>query len=102
MAWYDFKRPISAQQDVSDERDKAYLERLGKRSVLQRNFGIWSILGFSCTILSTWEGLFATFLIPLQKPSRRRLCVYLCLDGNGCFVYCSGGDVFYVCLSLSL
>ncbi|KAI9931981.1 hypothetical protein MW887_009482 [Aspergillus wentii] len=67
MAWYDFKRPISAQQDVSDERDKAYLERLGKRSVLQRNFGIWSILGFSCTILSTWEGLFATFLIPLQN-----------------------------------
>lgn len=23
----------------------------------QRNFGILSILGFSCTILGTWEGL---------------------------------------------
>ncbi|KAJ5379215.1 amino acid permease [Penicillium cosmopolitanum] len=32
-----------------------------------RNFGILSILGFSCTILGTWEGLLGTFVNPLQN-----------------------------------
>ncbi|KAH7320646.1 putative GABA permease [Stachybotrys elegans] len=37
-----------------DDRD---LIRLGKRPVLKRNFGFMSILGFSCTVLITWEGI---------------------------------------------
>ncbi|KAI0893406.1 putative GABA permease [Annulohypoxylon nitens] len=37
-----------------DERD---LLRLGKNPVLKRNFGFMSILGFSCTVLITWEGM---------------------------------------------
>ncbi|KAF7929298.1 uncharacterized protein EAE98_005217 [Botrytis deweyae] len=37
-----------------DERD---LIRLGKKPVLKRNFGFMSILGFSCTVLITWEGM---------------------------------------------
>ena len=37
-------------------RDDAALARLGKKAVLKRNFGFLSILGFSCTILITWEG----------------------------------------------
>lgn len=37
-------------------RDELVLARLGKKPVLKRNFGFMSILGFSCTILITWEG----------------------------------------------
>ncbi|KAK3368266.1 amino acid/polyamine transporter I [Podospora didyma] len=39
---------------TNDERD---LIRLGKKPVLKRNFGFMSILGFSCTVLITWEGM---------------------------------------------
>lgn len=41
--------------DISS-RDDAALTRLGKKPVLKRNFGFMSILGFSCTVLITWEG----------------------------------------------
>ncbi|KAJ5814483.1 hypothetical protein N7474_006260 [Penicillium riverlandense] len=49
------------------ERDDAQLQRMGKKPVLKRNFGILSILGFSCTILGTWEGLLGTFTAPLAN-----------------------------------
>ncbi|KAL8787245.1 MAG: hypothetical protein Q9195_007855 [Heterodermia aff. obscurata] len=39
-----------------DERDTMVLAKLGKKSVLRRRFGIISMLGFTCTILETWEG----------------------------------------------
>ena len=39
-----------------DNKDSHWLARLGKQPVLKRNFGFVSILGFSCTILVTWEG----------------------------------------------
>lgn len=62
----------------SKHRDEADLARLGKRSVLKvwygystsknsmsqkltpkkRSFGFLAVLGFSTTILITWEGLF--------------------------------------------
>jgi len=37
-----------------DERD---LIRLGKKPQLKRTFGFMQILGFSCTVLVTWEGI---------------------------------------------
>ncbi|PTU23253.1 hypothetical protein P175DRAFT_0433350 [Aspergillus ochraceoroseus IBT 24754] len=51
--------PESRGTGSKNDRDRLGLARLGKKSVLQRSFGILSILGFSCTILATWEGLFA-------------------------------------------
>ncbi|EEA25329.1 GABA permease, putative [Talaromyces marneffei ATCC 18224] len=42
----------------SKQRDEVDLARLGKRSVLKRSFGFMAVLGFSTTILITWEGLF--------------------------------------------
>ncbi|KAI0018012.1 putative GABA permease [Xylariomycetidae sp. FL0641] len=38
--------------------DDIDLMRLGKKPVLRRNFGFASILGFSCTVLVTWEAVF--------------------------------------------
>ncbi|CZT04966.1 related to GABA transport protein [Rhynchosporium agropyri] len=55
-----------------DEQEMAYF---GKEQQLKasnyfsnvRNFGFWSIAGFVCTLLSTWEGLFAAFLYGFQN-----------------------------------
>ncbi|KAL4786037.1 amino acid/polyamine transporter I [Aspergillus varians] len=65
-------RAVSANREVrgtihSQDRDVHDLARVGKKSVLKRTFGILSTLGFSCTILATWEGLFDTLLLPLQN-----------------------------------
>ncbi|KAI0814706.1 putative GABA permease [Xylaria sp. FL0064] len=38
-------------------RDDRDLIRVGKKPVLKRNFGFMSVLGFSCTVLITWEGM---------------------------------------------
>ncbi|KAJ5220117.1 hypothetical protein N7468_009321, partial [Penicillium chermesinum] len=38
-------------------RDDVQLQRLGKRPSLKRNFGMLSLVGFSCLILLTWEGI---------------------------------------------
>jgi choline transport protein len=48
-------------------RDDAALERLGKKPVLNRTFGFMTSLGFSCTVLITWEGSLFTFLAGLQN-----------------------------------
>ncbi|KAK0122768.1 hypothetical protein ONS96_009803 [Cadophora gregata f. sp. sojae] len=47
-----------------DEEEMAYF---GKEQQLKRNFGFWSIAGFVCSLLSTWEGLFAAFLYGFQN-----------------------------------
>lgn len=57
------------KQSVSDSgsRDDAVLARLGKKPVLKRNFGLLAILGFSCTVLITWEGSL-TYALSLSFP----------------------------------
>ncbi|PWY63121.1 amino acid permease [Aspergillus eucalypticola CBS 122712] len=72
MASYELKnRASSANREVSGSdsgaRDDLALARLGKKAVLKRNFGILSIIGLSCTILGTWEGILSTFTIPLEN-----------------------------------
>ncbi|KAI1809055.1 amino acid transporter-like protein [Poronia punctata] len=47
--------------------DDAALARLGKKPVLKRNFGFFTILGFSCTVLITWEGALILFLSGLEN-----------------------------------
>ncbi|KAJ5200042.1 Amino acid/polyamine transporter I [Penicillium cf. griseofulvum] len=60
------KQMSSGGKEIGDlsrkELDDANLARMGKRPVLKRNFGLMSILGFSCTILITWEGIVVLFL----------------------------------------
>ncbi|KAH6962131.1 amino acid/polyamine transporter I [Ilyonectria sp. MPI-CAGE-AT-0026] len=53
--------PHSEGGSDSDHGDKDQLARLGKKQVLRRNFGFMSILGFSCTILITWEAVTVLF-----------------------------------------
>ncbi|KAJ5674585.1 choline transport protein [Penicillium maclennaniae] len=52
---------------TKEELDDANLARMGKRPVLKRNFGLMSMLGFSCTILITWEGIVVLFLQAYQN-----------------------------------
>ncbi|MCJ1293485.1 hypothetical protein MMC34_005040 [Xylographa carneopallida] len=49
--------------------DNEMLSRTGKKPVLKRNFGFMSILGFSCLILSTWQGAFVLLGVGLEKYS---------------------------------
>ncbi|KAM0542216.1 hypothetical protein ACHAPJ_012908 [Fusarium lateritium] len=53
--------PDSGRSSTSGYHDKDQLERMGKKQVLRRNFGFMSILGFSCTILITWEAVTVLF-----------------------------------------
>ncbi|KAE8353471.1 amino acid/polyamine transporter I [Aspergillus coremiiformis] len=70
---YELKTQTASNNEIqisghsTKDRDNVELTRLGKKPVLKRNFGILSILGFSCTMLATWEGLLDTFLIPLRN-----------------------------------
>ncbi|KAK6820936.1 amino acid transporter [Apiospora arundinis] len=48
---------VQETDDPGDSRDARDLLRLGKKPVLKRNFNFMSILGFSCTVLITWEGI---------------------------------------------
>ncbi|KAJ5156423.1 hypothetical protein N7492_009226 [Penicillium capsulatum] len=75
MAAYEMKshnasvvsRGEARSSESVHERDNAHLQRMGKKPVLKRNFGILSILGFSCTILGTWEGMLGTWQDPLEN-----------------------------------
>ncbi|KAL4875321.1 hypothetical protein BJY04DRAFT_224193 [Aspergillus karnatakaensis] len=56
------------------DRDSSELARLGKKSVLKRTFGVLSTLGFSCTILATWEAIFG--YEPLLRYLRYQLTYF--------------------------
>ena len=47
---------VASATSTRASRDDIALARLGKKPVLKRNFGFLTILGFSCTVLITWEG----------------------------------------------
>ncbi|KAI0107940.1 amino acid transporter [Hypoxylon sp. NC0597] len=57
----------AASRSAPSSRDDATLARLGKKPVLKRNFGFMAILGFSCTVLITWEGSLIGFISGLQN-----------------------------------
>ncbi|KAH9871024.1 hypothetical protein J1614_006598 [Plenodomus biglobosus] len=52
---------------TGDVRDNLVLAKLGKKAVLKRRFGFLSLLGYSCTVLITWEASLGLFLIGLQN-----------------------------------
>ena len=46
-----------------DDKEMAYM---GKKQQLKRNFGFMSIVGFSCTLMITWEGMLSVFIYGLE------------------------------------
>ncbi|TQS33494.1 hypothetical protein Golomagni_06159 [Golovinomyces magnicellulatus] len=47
---------VTEYHSDQDQKDHHQLATLGKKGVLKRTFHFISILGFSCTVLVTWEG----------------------------------------------
>ncbi|RAQ99182.1 amino acid transporter [Stemphylium lycopersici] len=52
-----FSSSVTEADHESYSRDERDLIRLGKKPALKRTFGFMQILGFSCTVLVTWEGI---------------------------------------------
>jgi amino acid permease len=52
-----FSSSVAEADHDGYSRDDRDLIRLGKKPALKRNFGFMQILGFSCTVLVTWEGI---------------------------------------------
>ncbi|USP76945.1 hypothetical protein yc1106_04219 [Curvularia clavata] len=64
-----------------DNDDDLALAKLGKKAVLKRRFGFLAILGFSCTVLITWEGSLVQ-VTPLTLVEAKSLtCLSLFLVG---------------------
>lgn len=40
--------------------DDLRLQHLGKRPLLKRSFGFMSVLGFTCSVMASWEGILVT------------------------------------------
>ncbi|ORY11705.1 amino acid transporter-like protein [Clohesyomyces aquaticus] len=53
--------------EIISDQDERELAKVGKKSVLRRNFAFLSILGFSCSLMVTWEGLFCVFVFGLMN-----------------------------------
>ncbi|KAL3482413.1 amino acid/polyamine transporter I [Aspergillus californicus] len=103
-----YSEPHELHGSVSKSSDDAVLARLGKKPVLRRNFGLISMLGFSCTILVTWEGLTCLFLQPLTNGGPAgavygflfvwlgTACVFVVLSELASMAPTSGGQYHWV------
>ncbi|KAJ2992942.1 hypothetical protein NUW58_g2005 [Xylaria curta] len=88
--------------------DDAVLARLGKKSVLKRNFGFVTILGFSCTVLITWEASLFVFIAGLSNGGPAgivygyivawvgMICIFLTLSEMASMAPTSGGQYHWV------
>ena len=90
-----YASPVDAMLDTpsyntSEDRDRTYLAYVGKRQVLKRQFGFMSMLGFSCTLMSTWEGLLASFVQGFSNggPAGLIYGFICCWIGTLCIVAC--------------
>ncbi|PGH20066.1 hypothetical protein AJ80_03716 [Polytolypa hystricis UAMH7299] len=73
---------------IADERDNNELIRLGKVPILKRNFAFLSILGFTCTVLITWEASLILFLVGLTNGGPAGLVYgYLFVWGGNVVVF---------------
>lgn len=65
--------------------DTETLARLGKKQVFKRNFGLISMLSFSCTILVTWEAVLVLFSSGFQNGGPPGLVYQYLLIWGGTF-----------------
>ncbi|KAI1474240.1 hypothetical protein K445DRAFT_365175 [Daldinia sp. EC12] len=90
------------------DRDNQTLTRLGKVPVLKRNFALMSILGFSCTVMNTWEGELVLFLQAYENGGSAgsiygfiivwigTLCVFATMGELASMAPTSGGQYHWV------
>ncbi|KAI2775842.1 amino acid transporter [Daldinia loculata] len=90
------------------DRDNQILARLGKVPVLKRNFALMSILGFSCTVMNTWEGELVLFLQAYENGGSAgsiygfiivwigTLCVFATMGELASMAPTSGGQYHWV------
>ncbi|KAJ8131747.1 hypothetical protein O1611_g1876 [Lasiodiplodia mahajangana] len=103
-------RPSTSQTYVSSplSSDDAALTRLGKKPVLKRSFNFITILGFSCTILITWEASLFIFVSGLSNGGPAGLvygyilawagmiCIFITLSEMVSMAPTSGGQYHWV------
>ena len=53
-------------ENASSRSDDHDIGQFGYKPELERRFGLLSMIGFSCTIMVTWEGLLTIFNVGLQ------------------------------------
>ncbi|KAI1084204.1 amino acid transporter [Whalleya microplaca] len=90
------------------ERDNQVLSHLGKVPVLKRNFALMSMLGFSCTVMNTWEGELVLFLQSFENGGYAgaiygyiivwigTLCVFASMGELASMAPTSGGQYHWV------
>jgi choline transport protein len=64
-----------AGSPVGQSIDDQAIQELGYKPELQRRFGMWSMIGLSCSIMITWEGWFTIFGVNLTDGGPAG-CVY--------------------------
>jgi hypothetical protein len=64
----DGRRPVNGYGGDTTfvTRDDNEMACLGKKQQLKRNFGFMSVVGFSCTLMITWEGMLCVFVYGLE------------------------------------
>ncbi|KAF4634826.1 hypothetical protein G7Y89_g3275 [Cudoniella acicularis] len=96
------KRLPSAEQEisVSEDRDQLSLARVGKKQVLKRRFGVVSMTGFSCGLMSTWEGLLvggpAGLIYGLFFVWIGNLCLFTNMGEMSSMIPTAGGQYHWV------
>ncbi|KAK5085104.1 hypothetical protein LTR24_007240 [Lithohypha guttulata] len=61
---------MSAGEGFGKHSDNDDLNQFGYEAQLERRFGLWSMVGLSCTIMVTWEAWFTTFNIAVIDGGR--------------------------------
>ncbi|KAJ5092972.1 hypothetical protein N7456_008833 [Penicillium angulare] len=65
----EFRSHAEADLDTTDQ-DEWDMQRLGKAQQLKRNFRFYSILGFTTTLMATWESILLTSTYGLTDGGR--------------------------------
>ncbi|KAI9808499.1 MAG: hypothetical protein M1827_007204 [Pycnora praestabilis] len=63
----DYGSPSPERVESLGDRDDHEMAYMGKKQQLKRNFGFMSMLGFTCTLMATWEGMTSVFLYGFEN-----------------------------------
>ncbi|KAJ5634217.1 choline transport protein [Penicillium herquei] len=68
-AWNDGRNLLGSDRKSGSglSRDAADLARVGKKDVLKRRFGLTSIIGFTCSLMLTWEAIMMNLGVGLEN-----------------------------------